>query len=44
MQAIELCEKAHQPWRAASIRGSIAFEWNALSELLIFFALLQMGH
>lgn len=30
-QAMELCRKAHQPWRAASIRGSLLFQWRALS-------------
>ncbi|KAG7092946.1 hypothetical protein E1B28_009248 [Marasmius oreades] len=29
--AIELCRKAHQPWRAASIRGSLLFSWKALA-------------
>ncbi|EDQ98148.1 uncharacterized protein LACBIDRAFT_309794 [Laccaria bicolor S238N-H82] len=29
--AVELCRKAHQPWRAASIRGSFLFQWRALS-------------
>ncbi|KAK1227800.1 Nucleoporin nup84 [Marasmius sp. AFHP31] len=29
--AIDLCRKAHQPWRAASIRGSLLFRWKALS-------------
>ncbi|KAK0213959.1 nuclear pore protein 84/107 [Armillaria fumosa] len=29
--AIELCRKAHQPWRAASIRGSRLFQWRLLS-------------
>ncbi|EKM74849.1 hypothetical protein AGABI1DRAFT_80653 [Agaricus bisporus var. burnettii JB137-S8] len=30
-EAIELCRKAYQPWRAASIRGSLLFTWRALS-------------
>ncbi|KAG1880879.1 hypothetical protein F4604DRAFT_1748441 [Suillus subluteus] len=25
-EAVELCRKAHQPWRAASIRGSLLFQ------------------
>ncbi|KAF8639343.1 hypothetical protein AX17_001562 [Amanita inopinata Kibby_2008] len=29
--AIELCKRAHQPWRAASIRGALLFRWNAIS-------------
>ncbi|THH14665.1 hypothetical protein EW146_g5692 [Bondarzewia mesenterica] len=29
--AVELCRKAHQPWRAASIRGSLLFQWKAIS-------------
>ncbi|KAI0086032.1 nuclear pore protein 84/107 [Irpex rosettiformis] len=29
--AIELCNKADQPWRAASIRGSILFQWRAVA-------------
>ncbi|KAI0073069.1 hypothetical protein K474DRAFT_1711028 [Panus rudis PR-1116 ss-1] len=29
--AIELCRKAQQPWRAASIRGTYVFQWKALS-------------
>ncbi|KAG7444855.1 nuclear pore protein 84/107 [Guyanagaster necrorhizus] len=29
-EAIELCRKAHQPWRAASIRGSRLFQWRLL--------------
>lgn len=28
--AVEVCRKAHQPWRAASIRGSLLFQWKAL--------------
>lgn len=28
--AYEVCRKAHQPWRAASIRGSLLFRWNSL--------------
>ncbi|KAI6011102.1 nuclear pore protein 84/107 [Pisolithus marmoratus] len=27
--AVELCRRAHQPWRAASIRGSLLFQWRA---------------
>ncbi|THU96793.1 hypothetical protein K435DRAFT_754578 [Dendrothele bispora CBS 962.96] len=30
-EAIELCRRAHQPWRAASIRGSLLFHWKAIS-------------
>ncbi|KAJ3474231.1 hypothetical protein NLI96_g12576 [Meripilus lineatus] len=30
-EAIELCRKANQPWRAASIRGSLLFQWGAIS-------------
>ncbi|KAF9448694.1 hypothetical protein P691DRAFT_800405 [Macrolepiota fuliginosa MF-IS2] len=30
-EAVELCRKAYQPWRAASIRGSLLFTWRALS-------------
>ncbi|KAJ6459798.1 nuclear pore protein 84/107 [Mycena vitilis] len=29
--AIELCRKAHQPWRAASMRGSLLFQWRAIT-------------
>lgn len=29
--ALDLCKKAHQPWRAASIRGSRLFSWRAIS-------------
>ncbi|KAK7060258.1 Nucleoporin nup84 [Paramarasmius palmivorus] len=29
--AVNLCRSAHQPWRAASIRGSLLFRWKALS-------------
>ncbi|KAJ7349466.1 nuclear pore protein 84/107 [Mycena albidolilacea] len=29
--AIDLCRKAHQPWRAASIRGSLLFQWRAIT-------------
>ncbi|KAF9002210.1 107-domain-containing protein [Cyathus striatus] len=29
--AVELCRRAHQPWRAASIRGSLLFQWKAIS-------------
>lgn len=28
--AVELCRKAHQPWRSASIRGSLLFSWRAV--------------
>ncbi|KAH8091774.1 nuclear pore protein 84/107 [Cristinia sonorae] len=30
-EAVELCRIAHQPWRAASIRGSLLFQWKAIS-------------
>jgi nuclear pore complex protein Nup107 len=30
--AVELCRKAHQPWRSASIRGSLLFSWKAIGE------------
>ncbi|KAF8151524.1 nuclear pore protein 84/107 [Crassisporium funariophilum] len=29
--AVDVCRRAHQPWRAASIRGSLLFQWKALS-------------
>ncbi|KAL4255253.1 Nuclear pore complex protein [Pleurotus pulmonarius] len=29
-EAIDLCRKAHQPWRAASICGSRLFQWKAI--------------
>ncbi|KIO00919.1 hypothetical protein M404DRAFT_744982 [Pisolithus tinctorius Marx 270] len=29
--AVELCRRAHQPWRAASIRGSLLFQWRAIT-------------
>ena len=29
--AIVLCRKANQPWRASSIRGSLLFEWRAIA-------------
>ncbi|KIK67022.1 hypothetical protein GYMLUDRAFT_69211 [Collybiopsis luxurians FD-317 M1] len=29
--AIELCRRAHQPWRAASIRGSLLLHWKAIA-------------
>ena len=28
--AVEVCRRAHQPWRAASLRGSLLFQWRAL--------------
>jgi hypothetical protein len=34
--AVKLCRDAHQPWRAASIRGSLLFSWPAMCEF--FFA------
>ncbi|KAJ7771524.1 nuclear pore protein 84/107 [Mycena metata] len=30
-EAVELCRKAHQPWRAASLRGSLLFQWRAIT-------------
>ncbi|KZT29989.1 hypothetical protein NEOLEDRAFT_1126698 [Neolentinus lepideus HHB14362 ss-1] len=30
-EAMEICRKAHQPWRSASIRGSLLFEWRAIT-------------
>jgi nuclear pore complex protein Nup107 len=30
--AVELCRKAHQPWRSASIRGSLLFSWKAIGK------------
>ncbi|KAH7886730.1 nuclear pore protein 84/107 [Phlebopus sp. FC_14] len=30
-EAVEICRKAHQPWRAASIRGSLLFQWRAIA-------------
>ncbi|KAG2341834.1 hypothetical protein BDR05DRAFT_976754 [Suillus weaverae] len=30
-EAAESCRKAHQPWRAASIRGSLLFQWQAIA-------------
>ncbi|KAG1743856.1 hypothetical protein EDB19DRAFT_2023984, partial [Suillus lakei] len=30
-EAVELCRKAHQPWRAASIRSSLLFQWRAIA-------------
>ncbi|EIW74182.1 hypothetical protein CONPUDRAFT_140572 [Coniophora puteana RWD-64-598 SS2] len=29
--AVEICRKSHQPWRAASIRGSLLFQWRAIA-------------
>ncbi|KAG1854581.1 107-domain-containing protein [Suillus subluteus] len=29
--AVELCRKTRQPWRAASIRGSLLFQWRAIA-------------
>lgn len=28
--AVELCRAAHQPWRSASIRGSLLFSWRSI--------------
>ncbi|KAG6906112.1 hypothetical protein DXG01_015860 [Tephrocybe rancida] len=30
-EAVEMCRKANQPWRAASIRGIRLFRWRAIS-------------
>ncbi|KAH9850869.1 nuclear pore protein 84/107 [Lenzites betulinus] len=30
-EAVELCRKANQPWRAASIRGALLFQWRAIA-------------
>ncbi|EKM50986.1 uncharacterized protein PHACADRAFT_177673 [Phanerochaete carnosa HHB-10118-sp] len=30
-EAVEMCRKANQPWRAASIRGSALFQWRAIA-------------
>ncbi|KAI0942549.1 hypothetical protein AcW1_003147 [Taiwanofungus camphoratus] len=30
-EAVELCRKAHQPWRAASIRGALLLQWRAIA-------------
>ncbi|KAF7298503.1 Nuclear pore complex protein [Mycena kentingensis (nom. inval.)] len=30
-EAVELCRNAHQPWRAASIRGSLLFQWRSIT-------------
>ena len=32
--AVRLCRDAHQPWRAASIRGSLLFSWPAICEFV----------
>ncbi|KAI0739444.1 nuclear pore protein 84/107 [Daedaleopsis nitida] len=29
--AVDLCRKANQPWRAASIRGALLFQWGAIA-------------
>ncbi|KAI0668046.1 nuclear pore protein 84/107 [Trametes maxima] len=29
--AVELCRKANQPWRATSIRGALLFQWRAIA-------------
>ncbi|EJC99448.1 uncharacterized protein FOMMEDRAFT_148674 [Fomitiporia mediterranea MF3/22] len=31
-EAVDLCRRAKRPWRAASIRGSLLFEWKALED------------
>ncbi|KAH6905125.1 nuclear pore complex protein [Coprinopsis sp. MPI-PUGE-AT-0042] len=30
-EAVEICRKAHQPWRASSINGARLFQWPAIS-------------
>ncbi|KAI0363800.1 hypothetical protein BV20DRAFT_957521 [Pilatotrama ljubarskyi] len=30
-EAVDLCRKANQPWRAASIRGALLFQWRAIA-------------
>ncbi|KAI0653097.1 nuclear pore protein 84/107 [Cubamyces menziesii] len=30
-EALELCRKANQSWRAASIRGALLFQWRAIA-------------
>ncbi|KAH9951311.1 nuclear pore protein 84/107 [Amylocystis lapponica] len=30
-EAADLCRKAHQPWRAASINGAMVFQWRAIA-------------
>ncbi|KAI0773023.1 nuclear pore protein 84/107 [Trametes elegans] len=30
-EALELCRKANQPWRAASIRGALLFQWRTIA-------------
>ena len=34
-EALELCQKAQQPWRAASIRGTLVFQWRGLSGVFV---------
>ena len=34
--AVEVCRRAHQPWRAASLRGSLLFRWKALCTCSIY--------
>ncbi|KAG1773373.1 hypothetical protein EV702DRAFT_1181131 [Suillus placidus] len=31
-EAVELCRKAHQPWRTASIRCSLLFQWRIIGK------------
>ncbi|KAJ3559201.1 hypothetical protein NM688_g483 [Phlebia brevispora] len=42
-EAVELCRKARQPWRAASIRGSLLFQWRAMCELQRFLVVVAFG-
>jgi len=30
-EAVDLSRKAHQPWRSASMRGSLLFSWKAIA-------------
>ncbi|RPD76536.1 hypothetical protein L226DRAFT_460097 [Lentinus tigrinus ALCF2SS1-7] len=30
-EAVDLCRKSQQPWRAASIRGALLFQWHAIA-------------
>jgi nuclear pore complex protein Nup107 len=32
-EALELCSKANQPWRAASIRGALLFNWPTIGKI-----------
>ncbi|RDX54330.1 hypothetical protein OH76DRAFT_1341693 [Lentinus brumalis] len=30
-EAVDLCRRSQQPWRAASIRGALLFQWHAIA-------------